>query len=312
MATHNGEYEVILGNDVDSNRPRTGNYKIIKYIGCGTFGKALKCWDRNNKKYVLIKVINKNYSRAAQDEIKYMKLISELDKDDTYYFGRYVDSFVNYLGHYCIITDIYGMDFFKIIVNIGYKFNTYQLARIAKQLSQSIGFMHTNGLIHTDLKPENILIDDIDGISDTLQIRVIDFGGTYEYKRNLTYLIQTSGYRAPEVIMKEKWDFSVDVWSIGCILYEIVTGDVLFDVHKKNDEYYLNLIQSVLYPYYGPIPKYLHPNTWFTCKYNLDPISTKIKDSDLASLILMCLNYEPSMRIRAIDIQNHPFVTKNT
>ena len=103
--------------------------------------------------------------------------------------------------------------------------------------------MHSNALTHTDLKPENILFvnstydvvynarkkRDERVVRDT-SIKVIDFGSaTFDWEHHST-IVSTRHYRALEVILELGWDQSCDVWSVGCILFELITGNTLFQV----------------------------------------------------------------------------------
>ena len=92
----------------------------------------------------------------------------------------------------------------------------------------SLKFFKQCGLIHSDLKPENIVFR----LKSESRVKVIDFGSaTYIYEKCQDY-VQTRPYRAPEVIFGCDYDFSADMWSLGCILYEILTSKVLFS--QKN------------------------------------------------------------------------------
>lgn len=87
----------------------------------------------------------------------------------------------------------------------------------------SLKFFKKCGLIHSDLKPENIVFR-----IDDESVKVIDFGSaTYIYEECQDY-VQTRPYRAPEIIFGCEYDFAVDIWSLGCILYELITSKVLF------------------------------------------------------------------------------------
>ena len=83
-------------------------------------------------------------------------------------------------------------------------------------------------MIHSDLKPENIVFR----LKSETSVKVIDFGSaTYIYEECQDY-VQTRPYRAPEIIFGCDYDFAADMWSLGCILYEILTSKVLFS--QKN------------------------------------------------------------------------------
>ena len=87
---------------------------------------------------------------------------------------------------------------------------------------------HRLGLIHCDLKPENILVKSY----SRCEVKVIDLGSSCFPPDNLCSYVQSRSYRAPEVILGLPYDKKIDVWSLGCILAELCTGNVspdLFD-----------------------------------------------------------------------------------
>ena len=127
----------------------------------------------------------------------------------------------------------------------------------ARQLLEALEFLHGMGLIHTDLKPENILLCD-DGTAPaappaaggsnrhgnggrrgpllpaSTRVKVIDFGGaTYDDDAHKSTIVNTRQYRAPEVILEVGWSYPSDLWSAGCIVAELFTGDLLFATHNN-------------------------------------------------------------------------------
>jgi serine/threonine protein kinase len=98
------------------------------------------------------------------------------------------------------------------------------LQRITKDILKCLGILKKFGIIHCDLKPENILFR----LDPSKGVKVIDFGSaTFLDDVDYSYL-QTRPYRAPEVSLGCKFDFAIDMWSLGCILFEMVTGKLLF------------------------------------------------------------------------------------
>ena len=80
--------------------------------------------------------------------------------------------------------------------------------------------MHTENVIHRDIKPENILMKQ----KGKVGIKIIDFG-TSMFSHEATYMyIQSRFYRAPEVILGAPYDYSIDMWSLGCLLAELHLG----------------------------------------------------------------------------------------
>ena len=91
---------------------------------------------------------------------------------------------------------------------------------------RSLAFMHSLQLIHCDLKPENLMIADFSEPG----VKIIDLGSSCFVHDRLTAYVQSRAYRAPEVVIRTRYDAKIDVWSLGCILAEILMGSVLFQV----------------------------------------------------------------------------------
>ena len=128
-----------------------------------------------------------------------------------------------------------------------------------RQILRTIGFIHNEGYTHTDLKPENVLLETNSfrrekypskgeesewiELPEDDRIRIIDFGGATAEKEHHSRIINTRQYRSPEVIMGCcQWDHVSDVWSIGCIIIELYTGDLYFSTH--NDVEHLKMIEK--------------------------------------------------------------------
>ncbi|XP_022871941.1 serine/threonine-protein kinase AFC2-like isoform X3 [Olea europaea var. sylvestris] len=215
--------------------------------------------------------------------------------------------------------------------------------------------MHDLHLIHTDLKPENILlvsseyikVPDYKGSSRSPKsasyykripkcsaIKVIDFGSTAYDKQHQTYTVSTRHYRAPEVILGLGWSYPCDVWSVGCILVELCSGEALFQTHENLE--HLAMMERVL----GPLPQHMlkradrHAEK-YTRRGRLDwPEGAPSRDSikavlklprlqnlvmqhvdhsagDLIHLLQGLLRYDPSERFSACEALRHPFFTKD-
>lgn len=103
-------------------------------------------------------------------------------------------------------------------------FSFGRIQKIAKQLLIGLEYIHYLKLIHCDLKPENILIKSF----SKCEIKIIDFGSSAFFHDSLGSYVQSRSYRAPEVIVGCKYDCKIDIWSLGCVLAELLTGSVLF------------------------------------------------------------------------------------
>ncbi len=125
------------------------------------------------------------------------------------------------------------MNLYELIKKNKFQGFSLQLVRkFAHSILQCLDALYKNRIIHCDLKPENILLKQ-QGRSG---IKVIDFGSScYEHQRIYTY-IQSRFYRAPEVILGAKYGMPIDMWSLGCILAELLTGYPLFPGEDEGDQ----------------------------------------------------------------------------
>jgi serine/threonine protein kinase len=98
----------------------------------------------------------------------------------------------------------------------------FVLQVITRQCLEALEYLHHLGIIHCDLKPENILIKSY----RRCEIKVIDLGSSCFKSDNLCLYVQSRSYRAPEVILGLPYDQKIDLWSLGCILAELCSGEV--------------------------------------------------------------------------------------
>ena len=110
-------------------------------------------------------------------------------------------------------------------------FSLSLIKRFAIQILISLYYMREHNIVHCDLKPENILLRKINKSG----IKIIDFGsGCFENEKIYTY-IQSRFYRAPEIVLGIPYNSAIDMWSFGCILYELYVGHPLFPGEDEKD-----------------------------------------------------------------------------
>jgi dual specificity tyrosine-phosphorylation-regulated kinase 1 len=114
--------------------------------------------------------------------------------------------------------------------------------KFAQQLCTALMFLTSSELsiIHCDLKPENILLCN----PKRSAIKIVDFGSSCQLGQRLYQYIQSRFYRSPEVLLGLSYDMAIDMWSLGCILVEMHTGEPLFNGHNEFDQ--MNKIVEVL------------------------------------------------------------------
>lgn len=129
-------------------------------------------------------------------------------------------------------------DFLKL--NSFHGFPLDLVRRFAIQVLQCLMFLERHGIVHCDLKPENILLKH----ENKSGIKIIDFGsGCFEHERIYTY-IQSRFYRAPEVILGIDYTTAIDMWSLGCIICELLLGYPIFPGENETEQ--LALFMEVL------------------------------------------------------------------
>lgn len=252
-----------------------GRFFIVRLLGQGTFGKVIECIDRYKDEKVAIKIIRNipKYRDAAKIELRILSTLKKFDYDNLNHCIHLKECF-DYRGHICIVTDLLKISLYDFLEkNKFISFPGLHIQAILKQLIRSITFLHDLNIIHTDLKPENILLyNDLYTkkplISHTIRslyaqlkknkikkfpkffkilndpsIQIIDFGSAIFNDEYHSSIVSTRHYRAPEIILGTGWSFPCDIWSIGCILVELIIGEPLFKTHDNLE--HLGMIEKI-------------------------------------------------------------------
>ncbi|XP_043461040.1 dual specificity tyrosine-phosphorylation-regulated kinase 2-like isoform X1 [Leptopilina heterotoma] len=209
-------------------------YEVLKVIGKGSFGQVVKAYDHKSQEHIALKMVRneKRFHRQAHEEIRILRNLREQDKDNTMNIIHMFDSFT-FRNHMCITFELLSINLYELIKKNKFQGFSLQLVRkFAHSLLQCLEALYKNKIIHCDMKPENVLLKQ-QGRSG---IKVIDFGSScYENERIYTY-IQSRFYRAPEVILGAKYGMPIDMWSLGCILAELLTGYPLLPGEDEADQ----------------------------------------------------------------------------
>lgn len=207
-----------------------GRYHVTEYLGSAAFSKAIQAHDLHTGMDVCVKIIknNKDFFDQSLDEIKLLKFVNKHDPADKFHLLRLYDYFY-YREHLLIVCELLKANLYEF-----HKFNREsggevyftmpRLQSITIQVLEALQFLHGLGLIHCDLKPENILVKSY----SRCEVKVIDLGSSCFETDHLCSYVQSRSYRAPEVILGLPYDKKIDIWSLGCILAELCTGNVLF------------------------------------------------------------------------------------
>ena len=208
-------------------------YTFIRFIGEGYFSKvklAYKNIEGESRKYAIKIVHKKRVNETLREEfLNELSILSTIDHPNVIKFYETYEDDHNY---YLVMEYLEGGDIFKRIENIE-GLDELFISKILHKIISAINYCHTIGIVHRDIKPENILFTDK---SDDSEIKIIDFGLSRKFNTASDYFmnsfIGTPYFVAPEVI-KMKYDFNCDMWSIGATTYMLLTGFPPF-YNKKN------------------------------------------------------------------------------
>jgi len=245
-----GHLEYELGDTL------AGEYRILSLLGEGTFGRVLECRDTITEDVCAIKVIRNvaKYRDAAMTEIEVLTHVALGDPGgggENFNCIKLRRAF-DYEGHICMVFDKFGPSLFDFLRTNRYKpFHPHTVQSFGKQLLIAVEYLHSMGMIHTDLKPENVLLlnksyrdNKMYRVPVDHTIRLIDFGSTTWHHRHHSAVVSTRHYRAPEIILGTGWSYPCDMWSVGCILIELLSGEALFRTHDNLE--HLAMMQHAL------------------------------------------------------------------
>ena len=265
------------------SEPKISDFTILKELGAGSYGRVIlvqhkitqakypiKCIDKRNK----VNIEEKPYFRR-EIEIMYRVHHPNVVK----LFGHFEDN------KYCyfIMEYIPGGNVYNLVPKNGFRTVPIQtIASIMKDVISAVYFLHhmSPPIIHRDIKPENVVLD------QNMKAKLTDFGWSNYMQGDMkrTTVCGTPVYLAPEIINNRGHDEKVDIWCIGVLLFELLTG---------------------ISPFQGFDVQ--------TIKYNINRLNIawqKNMDRDAVDLIKRILKYNPEERISLENMLLHPFMTK--
>ena len=230
------------------NSLRSSSYKLDKYsiqkdfrkkyeyqslIGSGAFGKVRLYVDRDSRTFkYAIKTIKKNiFKRHSIESIKReVDILRSLDHPNIVkYFETYEDECYLHI----VMEYIAGDNLFRVLTDQkGFKFTERTISKIITCLLKAVLFLHHNGIIHRDIKPENIVFVELNNFN---ALKLIDFGLSIQQNaKKDNRRVGTPYYMSPEMV-RGNFNYASDVWSIGVILFIMVTGKQPFRGKSKEE-----------------------------------------------------------------------------
>lgn len=300
-------------------------------IGQGTYGNVYKCkvqmghgqWIEDNivavKKFkkpgVGVEKNDKNQQSKCRRELAMLKHFSAENPHPN--IATMLDSFCTQGGKLCIVFEYIERNILQVIERHPGGMKERNVKKIIWQVLVGLKQLHDKNIMHRDLKPENILI------SKNEVVKLCDLGfardEASDLSEDMTQYVSTRWYRAPELLLRRpQYDKSIDVWSIGCLTIELLTGHPAFP--GDNDIGVLSMIMGACD---------MTVDQWSSCRLSKGIILKAKRHADknknlswvhkwfavipmeTKSFISLCLETDPSKRANVDELLNHEWLTSD-
>ncbi|KAI7802195.1 mitogen-activated protein kinase 12 [Triplophysa rosa] len=204
-------------------------YKDLKQVGTGAYGTVCYALDRRTGAKVAIKKLHRPFqsdlfAKRAYRELrllKHMKHDNVIGLLDVFTADLSLDRF----NDFYLVMPFMGTDLGKLMKME--RMTEDRVQYLVYQMLKGLKYIHAAGIIHRDLKPGNL------AINEECELKILDFGLARQADTEMTGYVVTRWYRPPEVILNwMHYTKTVDIWSVGCIMAEMLLGKPLF---KGND-----------------------------------------------------------------------------
>ncbi|GMT26003.1 hypothetical protein PFISCL1PPCAC_17300, partial [Pristionchus fissidentatus] len=288
------------------------HYINLTPVGTGAYGMVCSAEDTRNGMKVAIKKFSRPFQSAihAKRTCRELKLLRNMDHENVI---DMIDCFTpdvsaSTLNDVYFVSLLMGADLSNILkiqrlTDDHIQFLVYQILRGLK-------YIHSAGIIHRDLKPSNI------AVNEDCELKILDFGLARQTDSEMTGYVATRWYRAPEIMLNwMHYTQTVDIWSVGCILAELITSRTLFpgadhidqltrimEVVGTPDESFLAKIQSEeARNYIRNLPQM--PRKSFPSLF---------RNASVAAIDLLekMLHLDPDMRPTAGKAMEHPYLAQ--
>lgn len=281
----------MMSNEIDIE-----NSKTVSQISFGAFGKIFLCQDHKGNNFVSKEISDK---KSFIKEVKtYQKLIKNFK-----YFPEFYNYYVGVKKN-CIFLQCCQRDL-RYMIDSGEKINVHSFVL---HTSEALDILREKEIIHCDLKPGNILYDEFSDL-----FKICDFGISCLKEDKRHYPVQTVYYRSPEVIARHAYDYSIDIWSLGCIFYEVIYGTILFQYTKELECFYSMMVRLGM-PSKRQFPEIYSNNIVYrdkkpvltNCPNSPDMIIYRepinLTNNIFEHIIKECIRWNPKKRITPLNI----------
>ncbi|XP_010020066.1 PREDICTED: mitogen-activated protein kinase 13-like [Nestor notabilis] len=212
-------------------------YTSLHPLGSGAYGSVCSAIDKKTGEKVAIKKLCRPFQSEifAKRAYRELMLLKHMQHENVIGILDVFTSATSYQGFqdFYLVMPYMRTDLQKIM---GHEFSDEKIQYLVYQMLKGLKYIHSAGIIHRDLKPGNL------AVNEDCQLKILDFGLARHADAEMTGYVVTRWYRAPEVILNwMHYNQTVDIWSIGCIMAEMLTGKTLF---KGKD--YLDQLTQIL------------------------------------------------------------------
>ena len=255
-------------------------YEMLDDLGEGIFGSVKLGVEKKTKERVAIKIIKKKKAKPSdielvRTEIDIMKLCHHPN------VVHLLDHFENAEYIFIVMEYIRGGRLTDYMKEKKFHFSEKRAAEIIYEIAIGVKYLHKYGIIHRDLKPDNIMLTES---NDKGHIKIMDFGLSkiLGKKEKTSDGFGTLTFVSPEVLIRKPYNKEIDIWSIGVILYLILSGDLPFDDEEDDEQ---KIAKSIVFN------EVEFPSKKFGNK-----------SKEVIELIKRCLTKEPKDRIKIDEI----------
>ncbi|NXV86379.1 MOK kinase, partial [Calonectris borealis] len=281
-------------------------YKPVGKIGEGTFSDVLKTLSLRDGKYYACKHMKQHFESMEQvNNLREIQALRRLSPHPNILMLHEV-VFDKKAGSLSLICELMDMNIYELIKGMRKPLPEKKIKNYTYQLCKSLDYIHRNAIFHRDVKPENILIK-----QNTLKLG--DFGSCRSIysKQPHTEYISTRWYRAPEYLLTNGYySYKIDMWSAGCVFYEITSFHPLFPGSNELDQ--ISKIHDVIgTPTNKTLNKFKQSRTAsfdfpFKKGKGIPPLVHNLSPKGF-SLLYAMIKYDPDERTAAHQALQHPY-----